>query len=175
MDDFKKIIIPLLGVAVFIIFVGFLYNKDKFKLPFSNKAKTTSESSKSIDIKIGKNTIKATLANTNELRKTGLGGVGKLEENGGMLFVFEEKGGTGRYPPVFWMKDMLIAIDILWIDDGKITQIDKNIKPPQKDTPDKDLTKYTPKNPVDYVLEVGGGYSDKNGIKEGDDVEIPNL
>ena len=171
MDDFKKIIIPLLGVAVFIIFVGFLYNKDKFKLPFSSKPITTGESNKSIDIKIGKNTIKATLANTNELRKSGLGGVDKLAENEGMLFVFDKKDVI----PSFWMKDMKIAIDILWLNDGKIVQIDKNIEPPRAGTKDSGLAKYTPDSPVDYVLEVNSGYSDKNGIKEKDLVEIPNL
>lgn len=171
MDDFKKIIIPILGVAVFIIFVGILYNKDKFKLPFSNKPKATSESGKSIDIKIGKNTIKATLADTNELRKTGLGGVDKLEENGGMLFVFDKKDVI----PSFWMKGTKIAIDILWLNDGKIVQIDKNIEPPKAGTKDSDLSKYKPDNPIDYVLEVNGGYSDKNGIKERDSVEIPSL
>lgn len=162
MDDFKKIIIPLLGVAVFIIFVGLLYNKDKVRLPESNK---------SIDIKIGKNIIKTTLANTNELRKSGLGGVDKLAENEGMLFVFDKKDII----PSFWMKGMKITIDILWLNDGKIVQIDKNIEPPKAGTKDSDLAKYTPDSPVDYVLEVNGGYSDKNGIKEGDLVEIPNL
>jgi len=92
-----------------------------------------------------------------------------------MLFVFEEKGGTVRYPPVFWMKDMLIAIDIIWIDNDKIIQIDKNVQPPKTGVKDNDLAKYKPDNPIDYVLEVNGGYSDKNDIKEGDGVEIPNL
>lgn len=171
MDDFKKIIFPLLGVVVFIVFVGFLYNKDKFKMPFSNKPKATSASNESIDIKIGKDTIKATLANTDELRKKGLGETEQLEENSGMLFVFDKKDVI----PSFWMKGMKIAIDILWLNDGKIVQIDKNIEPPKAGTKDSDLAKYKPDNPIDYVLEVNGGYSDKNGIKEQDAVEIPNL
>lgn len=157
MDDFKKIIFPLLGVAAFIVFVGFLYGK--------RDGKST------VDVKIDNITINTVLANNEKLRKKGLGGTEQLNENEGMLFVFDEKGGIGRYPPVFWMKDMLIAIDIIWIDDGKIIQIDKDIKPPQKDTPDKDLDRYTPKNPVDYVLEVNAGFSDKNNIKAGDSVE----
>jgi len=157
MDDFKKIIFPLLGAVAFIVFVGFLYGKK--------------ESKSTVDVKIGNTVIKAILANNEKLRKKGLGGTEQLNENEGMLFVFDEKGGTGRYPPVFWMKDMLIAIDIIWIDDGKIIQIDKDVKPPQKDTPDNDLVKYTSKNPVDYVLEVNGGYSESKVIKEGDGVE----
>ena len=171
MDDFKKIIIPILGVIVFIVFVGLIYNKDKTKIPFLTKPNTEEKSNNTVDVKIGSVTIKALLANNEKLRKKGMGGTKQLDEDEGMLFVFDEKDII----PSFWMKDMLIAIDILWIDNGKIIQIDKDIKPPQKDTPDKDLAQYTPKKPVDYVLEVGGGYSDKKGIKEGDDVGIPNL
>jgi len=162
MDDFKKIIIPLLGVAVFIIFVGLLYNKDKVRLP---------ESKKTVDVKIGSITVKATLADNEELRKAGLGEVDKLAENEGMLFMFDKKDVI----PSFWMKGMKITIDILWLNDGKIVQIDKNIEPPKAGTKDNDLAKYKPDNPIDYVLEVNGGYSDKNGIKEQDAVEIPNL
>lgn len=161
MGEFKKLLFPLLGAAVFIVFVGYLFNKD-------NPAE---ESKNTVDIKIADINIKAALANNEELRKKGLGRTAKLEENEGMLFVFDKKDVI----PVFWMKDMQIAIDILWINDGKIIQIDKNVQPPQPGTKDNDLAKYTPDNPIDYVLEVNGGYSDKNGIKEGDDVEIPSL
>ncbi|MFH1863937.1 MAG: DUF192 domain-containing protein [bacterium] len=171
MDDFKKIIIPILGVTLFIIFVGFLFNKDKAKIPFVTKPNATNESKNTVDIKIGSNNIKAILANTEGSRKKGLGGTEKLDENGGMFFVFEKKDII----PSFWMKDMNIAVDILWINDGEIVQIDKNVQPPEAGTKDNDLAQYTPGSPVDYVLEVKAGYSDKNGIKTGDSVEIPSL
>ena len=161
MDDFKKIIIPILGVTLFIVFVGFLFNKPN----------STNESDNIVDIKIGSNNIKAILANNEGARKKGLGGMEQLDENGGMLFVFDKKDII----PSFWMKDMKIAVDILWINDGKIVQIDKNIQPPETGTKDNDLAQYTPGSPVDYVLEVKAGYSDKNGIITGDSVEIPSL
>lgn len=161
MGEFKKLIPPLLGVAVFIVFVGFLFNKDN----------TAEESKNTVDIKIADINIKAALADNEESRKKGLGGINKLEENEGMLFVFEERDTI----PVFWMEDMQIAIDILWINDGKIIQIDKNLEPPGEETPDKDLVKYTPKAAVDYVLEVNAGFSDKNSIKVGDNIKIPGI
>lgn len=161
MDDFKKIIIPILGLALFIVFVGFLFKKSN----------TINESGNTVDIKIGSNNIKATLANNEGARKKGLGGTEQLDENEGMLFVFDKKDII----PSFWMKDMKIAVDIFWINDGEIVQIDKNVQPPETGTKDNDLAQYTPGSPVDYVLEVKAGYSDKNGIKTGDSVEIPSL
>ena len=50
------------------------------------------------------------LAATNEEKRRGLSGRNGLEENEGMLFVFEEPGFYS-----FWMKDMLFPIDIIWI------------------------------------------------------------
>ncbi len=162
MGEFKKLLFLLLGAAVFIAFVGFLFNKDK------NSAR---ESRNTVDIKIGNTNIKAVLANNAESRKKGLGGTDKLEENEGMLFVFDKKDVM----PVFWMKDMQIAIDILWINDGEIIQIDKNLEPPNKNISDKDLARYSPQKTIDYALEVNAGFSDKTGIKVGDNIEIPGI
>jgi len=67
---------------------------------------------------------------------------------------------------------MKIAIDIIWLKNGKIIQIDKNVAPPTAGTSDKNLKLYSPKTAVDYVLEVNFGYSDLNNIKVGDTVLI---
>lgn len=67
---------------------------------------------------------------------------------------------------------MEFAIDIIWIKDGKIIQIDKNVEAPAVGTPDNKLKLYSPKSAVDYVLEVNSGYSDLNNIKVGDSVLI---
>jgi uncharacterized membrane protein (UPF0127 family) len=40
----------------------------------------------------------------------GLGGYESLPDDRGMLFVFQQPGEYG-----FWMKDMVMAIDIIWI------------------------------------------------------------
>ena len=98
-----------------------------------------------------------------EERKIGLSRRKKLEEDGGMLFIFESENVF----PSFWMKDMLIAIDIIWINDGEVVKIDKNVEPePGKNT--AELTLYYPDKPIDYVLEVVSGFSDKNGVNIGD-------
>ena len=85
-----------------------------------------------------------------------------------MLFVIN----NNKVTPTFWMKDMRIAIDIIWIKNSKIIQIDKNVDPPAPNTPDNKLKLYSPKSAVDYVLEVNSGYSDLHNIKVGDAIII---
>jgi uncharacterized membrane protein (UPF0127 family) len=70
------------------------------------------------------------------------------------------------------MKDMRFAIDIIWIDDEKIVQIDKAIQPPEEGTPDEELILYTVNQPIDYVLEVNAGFVEKNNIEKGDPVDL---
>jgi len=91
--------------------------------------------------------------------KQGLSNRKKLAEDQGMLFVFPDKNER-----IFWMKDMNFPLDVIWIDDGNIVQIDKNCEP-GGENPEK---QYYSKTPVNYVLEVNGGYTDKNYIKIGD-------
>ncbi len=84
-----------------------------------------------------------------------------LPENQGMLFIFPEKEIQ-----TFWMYRMRFPLDILWIDDGKVVKIDKNI-PPEGDQPQN---RYASDRPVNRVLEINAGLADKYHIKEGDTV-----
>lgn len=52
------------------------------------------------------------LAVTESQREIGLMNRSSLDEKAGMLFIFET---TGKYP--FWMKNTLIPLDIIWMDD----------------------------------------------------------
>ena len=104
-------------------------------------------------------------------REKGLSGRKSLGTNDGMLFVL----GKTNSIPTFWMKDMIISLDIIWIKGGLIIQIDKAVQPPLIGTADNKLKLYTPKIPVEYVLEVNSGFCDRNGIKVGDSVQIPGV
>lgn len=159
---FKQIILPLLGVAAFIIVVGlFVQKSPSFKLPEASTEKI---------VTIGDKRISVQIAKTNEERSRGLSGVSSLKNNSGMLFVFSPKSN-----PFFWMKDMMIPLDMIWITDAKIVKIDKNISAPSVNTQDRDLKTYSAGQPIDYILEVNGGYSDKNGIKTGDGVDLSGI
>jgi len=114
--------------------------------------------------------IEVDIARTYEEKDKGLGGREKLGNNEGMLFIFDYKN-----IPTFWMKGMLIPLDIIWISDNKIVDLDKNVKISKPGTPDFNLTKFSPKEPVNYVLEVNAGFSDENNIEIGNNVQLLNI
>ena len=76
--------------------------------------------------------IRVLVADTPQERAAGLSGYAGLPEDAGMLFVFPEPR-----QPSFWMKGMKFAIDIIWIADGTVVQIDASVSPPPPDTPDR--------------------------------------
>jgi len=87
-----------------------------------------------------------------------------LAEDAGMLFIFDKEG---FYP--FWMKDTLIPLDIIWIDENnKIVYIAGNAQPCVQN-----CKNYDPPKEAKYVLEINGGLADKLNIKIGDTVNLP--
>lgn len=84
-------------------------------------------------------------------------------ENQGMFFIFERED---RYN--FWMKNMQIPLDILWIDQGKrIVDIKTNVPPCGAS-----CEGLTPRDKAQYVLEVNTGFAERNRIKIGDRVDF---
>lgn len=116
-------------------------------------------------------TIPVEVVDTPEERAQGLSGKESLPEEEGMLFSFE----TLKTNPAFWMKDMMFSIDIIWISDGRIVQINRSVPAPAQGTADANLPLYQTQVPIDYVLEVNAGFSDKMGIKEGDGVDLSQI
>ena len=111
-------------------------------------------------VKIGGVKVLVDVAITKEEHNMGLSFRTSLSENQGMLFVFEYPDTYG-----FWMKDMNFPIDMIWIsEDKKIVSIRENALP--ESYPES----YSPKDKSKYVLEVAAGFSDKNNLKEGDQV-----
>jgi len=105
------------------------------------------------------------VVDTEAAREQGLSGRTDVPDNYGMLFVFETKD---RYS--FWMKDMLVPIDIIWLaDDGRIVGIEDSV------SPDTYPNSYTAPTPVKYVLETRAGYARDNGWETGTivPIEIP--
>ena len=157
----KQLIFLFLGVAAFIIAVG-LYSKTP--LPQNSLSSVSAKK----EISIGNTKISVDVADSEEEKRKGLGERESLEEKEGMLFVYPEKTSG----VLFWMKDMRFPIDIIWINENEIVKIDKNVEVQTGVTDDK-LKRYYPETAIDFVLEVNAGFSDKNGIKVGDEVQIP--
>lgn len=160
---FKNLFLPLIAVAVFIILVGLL-TQGKLNKFISNPSPVSTINTKILNINDLE--IPVEIAKTNEERAKGLGGRDSLDENSGMLFVFD--GGS---KPTFWMKDTKISLDIIWINDKKIIKIDKNVQP-EMGISDSNLKRYEAPSSVNYVLEVNGGFSDRNNLKIGDLVNL---
>ena len=114
------------------------------------------------EIKIGDATVTADIAETHAQRVQGLSGRVSLEEDEGMFFIFEKDDSHG-----IWMKDMLMSIDIIWIDkDFIVVHFEKNVSP---DTYPKSFT-----SPVDarYVLEVPAGFIERSEVRLLEKVEV---
>ena len=87
------------------------------------------------------------IASTPEERTQGL--MFRTELEGGMLFVFDH---PGRHP--FWMKNTLIPLDIIWMDEDKeIVFISRNVQPCKVDP----CEVIDPGADASYVLEVNAG------------------
>lgn len=101
------------------------------------------------------------VADTDQKRARGLSGRDSLSQNRGMLFVFS-------YPDhySFWMKDMNLPLDFIWIANKQIVEITRNVRP-QDFQPPKTLT---PKEKIDMVLEINAGLAEKLNIKIGDKI-----
>jgi len=108
--------------------------------------------------------IKVEVADTEQKREIGLMFRENLDENKGMLFVFDDE----KYV-TFWMKNTLIPLDIIFISsNGTINEIKENVQPCLADP----CELYPSVNPSKYVLEVNANFSKKNGISVGDSVKF---
>lgn len=106
-------------------------------------------------IEIGGKQYKVELAETEAEKEEGLQGIKNLPNDQGMLFVYDKPQTVG-----FWMKDTLIPLDIIFIDeDQEVISIYQG-KPEDKTIVEEDNVK--------YVLEV----NQNSGIEEGDELEF---
>ena len=104
------------------------------------------------------------VARTIGQRCRGLSGRKFLPQNKGMLFVFDQPDRHG-----FWMNEMMLPLDIIWIDkDKKIVFISKNNQPCTKNS----CPSVYPVSPAVWVLEVNAGAAESLGLAEGEQVQI---
>jgi uncharacterized protein len=108
-------------------------------------------------VKIGRTVVKAEVVSSPEKHYLGLSHRAELPEGQGMLFLMGSL--ELRY---FCMRGMHFPIDIIWIAQGQVQGIAKDLSPL-----DQSRTYCSPA-PANAVLEVPGGFSDRQGIKVGD-------
>ena len=113
-------------------------------------------------IKVGGHSLSIYTAKTNNQWRQGLSGMKTLDENTGMLFLFDSPGFFEM-----WMKDMNFPIDIIWIDsDFEVQEFRTNI------SPDTYPQTFRPKSIASYALEVNAGWVQAHDIKIGDKIEF---
>lgn len=125
---------------------------------------------KFIEIEIGGKRILAEIAFTPYERSLGLSGRKNLADFGGMVFLFDH---PGHYS--FWMKSMRFPIDIFWVRDGVIVDLEEYAPMPPAKTPDFLLPRYDPDVAANAVLETKAGFASRNNIRIGDSVQFMPL
>ena len=98
------------------------------------------------------------IADDESQRMSGLMHRKSMDENKGMLFLFDKNDPTTG----FWMKNTHISLDIIFTNENKeIITIHENAEPfSERSLP--------PTEPAIYVIETVAGYCQKHGIKVGD-------
>lgn len=97
------------------------------------------------------------IADDDYQRETGLMYRESMEEDQGMLFIFENEEPRG-----FYMKNTNIPLDLIFLDSkNKIVSISKNAKPKSMETIPSEV-------PAQYVLEVNAGLADEWNLSIGD-------
>lgn len=119
-------------------------------------------------VELGGEVIDLEVTRTEEEQATGLMYRASLADDRGMLFSFEP-----ARPVQFWMKNVVIDLDMVFVHDNKIVGIAEDV-PPCHSTP---CPTYGPGFGVlvDEVIELRGGRAAELGLAVGDAVAVKPL
>ena len=109
-----------------------------------------------VDLRVGDQVFRVEVADTPEEWRRGLMNRTEMDEDAGMLFVFERERTLS-----FWMKDTLIPLSVAYISSGGIILEIHDLTP-------GDLTPVESRQPALYALEVNQGAFDRFGVRVGD-------
>jgi len=154
-----KVVFTILTILIVLTLLGaaggyFVYKKATTEPPLGTGTITIQDKTVQVEITV-----------TEAQQNTGLSYRETLSQNAGMLFEYETLA-----LPSFWMYEMSFPLDIIWIRDGEIIGIEKNVPVPEDPTNPQEM--YRPEKAVTAVLEVNAGWTEANGIKVGDEVGI---
>jgi uncharacterized membrane protein (UPF0127 family) len=108
--------------------------------------------------------VEAAIADTPDLRYTGLSETDALPPDRGMLFVYDSEGSR-----TYVMRNMSFAIDIVYVGaNGTVRRIHEAPKP----GPDEDGEQQRYPGTGQYVLEVNRGWMAEHNVTAGDRLEF---
>lgn len=116
-----------------------------------------------VALALGGEQFEVAVAASDETRRLGLSGRATLGRNEGLLFLYRAAA-----PRSFWMKDCLIALDIIYMNaEGRILNV-VTMSAPAPGTVELDLPLAHSLGSAIAVLEVSAGTAQRLNLKPGD-------
>ena len=131
------------------------------------RGKHGDENFREITVTIGGKVHKLEVADTEAKRQKGLMNRAKLESDKGMFFVFDN---SGIHP--FWMKNTLIALDMIWLNSNKEIVFMYENAQPCNNVIEAVCKSIIPEGIAKYVIELNAGSVEKLELKIGDKVDL---
>jgi uncharacterized membrane protein (UPF0127 family) len=111
--------------------------------------------------------VKVEVAADDPLREQGLMFRDHMADDHGMIFLFPQ---SGVYP--FWMKNTIIPLDMIWIDDARrVVSVAHDVQPCKADP----CPSYPPAGAARYVLETAAGVAKKHRVEAGATLRLDGL
>jgi uncharacterized protein len=159
LDTKKGILFITCVIIIFLISFSQLY---AFNLQSNNNTSSIGAdffpNYKKTTISINGINVTLAIASSDEQRIRGLSGIEKMNENEGMLFLFDKPSKQG-----FWMNKMNFPIDIIWLNsNNKVVHIEKQLEPCKLFLA---CPVYNPEVDSLYVIELRSGFTDNHSIK----------
>lgn len=117
-----------------------------------------------VRVTVGTQTFTLEVANTDATRQRGLMFRESMPADHGMLFVFDRPN-----PRSFWMRNTLIPLDILFLDEnGRVLNIEP-MRPLDEQTNTRSF------GAAQYAIELNQGAAERAGVRAGDRIDLPPL
>jgi hypothetical protein len=120
----------------------------------------------SAQVTIADQIIQLEVARTPTEQSIGLMYRDRLPDNRGMLFPFKPPRPVG-----FWMKNVKISLDMVFLLNGRVIEIANNVSPCKVEP----CPLYGPSQAVDQVIELRGNRARELGLKVGDRLTIQSV
>lgn len=118
------------------------------------------------EVQIGGQRIWLEVTRTPQEQQIGLMYRTSLPPDRGMLFSFDPPRPVG-----FWMRNVKIPLDMVFLRDGEVQAIAANVPPCTTTT----CPTYGPETSIDQVIELRGGRAAELGLQVGDQVNVKFL
>ena len=110
--------------------------------------------------------VRVEIAADDPTREQGLMFRDRVPAGTGMLFLFPR-----RAPLAFWMKNTLVPLDMIFIDDRRVVHVQHDV-PPCKADP---CPSYPSPSAANYVLELGAGEAARHRVENGATLKFERL